>query len=109
MNISSLLEQAREKSGATSGRSLARAIGLTHTEVRRLLSGQCLPSEDTMLSIASVAGVPEDEALLLLNIWRSTGRVSAIYGKLHKGLIAARPPPKAKKRETATQGEQIAR
>ncbi|HLY06105.1 MAG TPA: helix-turn-helix transcriptional regulator [Rhizomicrobium sp.] len=86
MEIRELLSRARERSGVSSNRKLARLIGVDHSSVSNFVSGRNHPSDATMIRISLLAGVPAGEGLLLLNMWRSSPEVAAIYSGLHRQL-----------------------
>ena len=51
--------------------ALAREIGIAGATLSQFLNGKALPSEETMIKLAELAGLPKEEALIDLNLWRS--------------------------------------
>jgi transcriptional regulator with XRE-family HTH domain len=92
MNIQSLLERARHRSGVQSTRALAKRISLNPEAMRRIENGSGLPSDDTMVRISLLAGISAEEGLLLLNMWRSSGAAATVYRQLHQRLSRGIPP-----------------
>lgn len=65
---------------------LARELGLTTGAISILHNGKSLPSEETMVKLAELAGLPKEEALIDLNLWRSKDKpeVQKIWQRLSK-------------------------
>lgn len=51
--------------------AVAREIGITTASMSQFTTGKALPSESTMIKLAELAGLPKEEALIDLNMWRS--------------------------------------
>ena len=51
-----------------------------------LRSGKNIPSEATMIRLAELAGMPKEEALIDLNLWRSKGNpeINKIWQRVAK-------------------------
>ena len=72
MQPADYLDLAIKKQGLKSDRELSRALELkSNNTMTNMRSGKHLPSDDTMIKIAELAGEPVDVALLRLNLWRS--------------------------------------
>lgn len=73
--------------------ALAREIGIAGATLSQFLNGKALPSEDTMIKLAELAGLPKEEALIDLNLWRSKDKpeLQKIWLRLSKmiGCFAA--------------------
>ncbi len=73
--------------------ALAREIGIAGATLSQFSSGKALPSDDTMIKLAELAGMPKEEALIDLNLWRSKDKpeVQKIWQRLSKmiGCFAA--------------------
>ncbi len=69
----------------------AKEIGIAGASLSQFLSGKILPSEDTMLKIADLAGMPKEEALIDLNLWRSANNpeVAKIWQRMAKMINPA--------------------
>lgn len=66
--------------------ALAREIGIAGATLSQFSSGKALPSDDTMIKLAELAGMPKEEALIDLNLWRSKDKpeVQKIWQRLSK-------------------------
>ena len=82
MNIQAVLERARARLGDCSERELCRQLAVTHRAFAMWRDGQGWPSDETMLRLSAIAGLPNERALLMLNTWRSPPRVAAIYSQM---------------------------
>lgn len=79
-------EKAIVRFGLTGYNNLAREIGITKASMSMFRSGKALPSEETFLKIVELAGLPKEEALIDLNLWRSKDKpeVQKIWQRLSK-------------------------
>ena len=50
---------------------LAQALNLTKASISALQNNKTLPSEETIIKVAELAGLPIDIALIDLSIWRA--------------------------------------
>lgn len=73
------IDTARRARGGISDRRLSEQLGVSHGVVAHWRRGHILPSDDNMLALASLAGLPVGRALIDLNIWRTKGAVRAAY------------------------------
>lgn len=66
--------------------ALAREIGIAGATLSQFLNGKALPSEETMIKLAELAGLPKEEALIDLNLWRSKDKpeLQKIWQRLSK-------------------------
>lgn len=71
MNFNEYAEKAIVRYGLTGYNNLARELGMTKSSISMLRSGKNVPSEETMIKLAELAGLPKEEALIDLNLWRS--------------------------------------
>lgn len=85
-NFNDYAEKAIKRYGLTGYNNLAREIQITKASMSRLRSGQANPSEETMVKLAELAGLPKEEALIDLNLWRSKDKpeVQKIWQRLSK-------------------------
>ena len=69
----------------------AKEIGISGASLSMFLAGKALPSEETMLKIADLAGMPKEEALIDLNLWRSSNNpeVAKIWQRMAKMINPA--------------------
>lgn len=90
-NFSYYAEKAIVRYGLTGYNNLARELGLNKASVSYLRSGKNLPSEETMIKLAELAGLPKEEALIDLNLWRSKDKpeVQKIWQRLSKMIGCA--------------------
>lgn len=79
-------EKAIVRFGLTGYNNLAREIGITKASMSIFRAGKALPSEETFLKIVELAGLPKEEALIDLNLWRSKSNpeVQKIWQRLSK-------------------------
>lgn len=83
------LDIAKAATSAKSDSNLAMKIGVTRSSLHEWRHGKSLPSDETMLRLAKRANLNQDEALILLNFWRSNGEVKKRYERLAKALSKA--------------------
>jgi transcriptional regulator with XRE-family HTH domain len=81
-------EKAKEKQGLRSDRALAKKIGITQASIQKLVIGETIPKDETMIKVAELAGVPMEQALVDLQIWRAekmkNSKVKSFWKNLHK-------------------------
>jgi hypothetical protein len=86
--IDQYIDRAIERTGLTDrqlGPFLGRGVGtVSHWRCKR-----AWPADDTMIALAEVAGLDPEQALIDLNIWRSSGETRRIYERLADHLAAA--------------------
>lgn len=70
-NFTEYAELAIKRYGLTGYNNLARELDLNKATVSYFRAGKALPSESTMIKLAELAGLPKEEALIDLNMWRS--------------------------------------
>lgn len=89
--FSDYADKAIVRYGLTGYNNLARELGLNKASVSYLRSGKNLPSEETMIKLAELAGLPKEEALIDLNLWRSKDKpeVQKIWLRLSKMIGCA--------------------
>lgn len=66
--------------------NLARELNLNKATLSYFRNGKALPSEQTMIKLAELAGLPKEEALIDLNLWRSKNNpeLNKIWQRLAK-------------------------
>ena len=79
-------EKAISRYGLAGQNALAAEIGINKSAMSQLATGRTLPSEATMIKLAELAGLPKEEALIDLNLWRSKNNpeVNKIWTRLSK-------------------------
>jgi len=65
------MDAACERQQYRSDRALARAMKITQMTVTRWRTGKSLPGDIKMRELARLSGADEEQALVLLNIWRA--------------------------------------
>lgn len=93
MNFTDYAEKAINRYGLTGYNNLAREIGIKKSSMSALRAGKTCPTEENMIRLAELAGMPKEEALIDLNLWRSKDKpeVQKIWQCLSKmiGCFAA--------------------
>ena len=87
-NFNDYAEKAILRYGLAGQNALAAEIGINKSAMSQLTTGKTLPSDDTMIKLAELAGLPKEEALIDLNLWRSKDKpeVQKIWQRLSKML-----------------------
>ena len=86
-NINDYIDLARKKHSLKSDRRLSAALGLSEVAVQRWRAGVSIPSDDTMVKLADMAGISKEQALLELSYWRADGEAKSTYKMLLKRLV----------------------
>lgn len=68
-NFQDYVFEARKKQNIYSNNRLAKEIGIAGASLSVMMNNKTLPSEETLIKIADLAGIPREEALLDLSIW----------------------------------------
>ncbi len=63
--------EARKKKNIYSNNKLAKEIDIAGASLSVMMNNKTLPAEETLIKIADLAGIPREEALLDLSIWRA--------------------------------------
>ena len=71
MDFNDYAEKAISRYSLTGYNNLARELKINKATLSYFKSGKALPSDDTMIKLAELAGMPKEEALIDLNLWRS--------------------------------------
>ena len=84
MKLENYFNLAKTKNNLNSSRKLAKTLGLSQNAVFFYEQKRAIPSDQTMLKIADLAGVKPEIALLDMNIWRNEANpeVCKIYENL---------------------------
>lgn len=90
-NFNDYAEKAIVRYGLAGQNALAAEIGINKSAMSQLTTGRTLPSDDTMIKLAELAGLPKEEALIDLNLWRSKDKpeVQKIWQRLSKMIGCA--------------------
>lgn len=70
-SLTDYMDAARSRQDLRSDRALAVKMDLQQTTVHRWRAAKSYPSDAEMRRLAQLAGADEEQALLLLNIWRA--------------------------------------
>ena len=88
--LSEYMDAACERQQFRSDRALARAMKIAQMTVTRWRTGKGLPGDVKMRVLAQLAGADEEQALVLLNIWRATDESTReIYRRLLRRLAGS--------------------
>ncbi len=71
MDFSDYTNKVIQRYGLRGQNAVARELGITTASMSKFMSGKIPPSEETMIKLAELAGLPKEEALIDLNLWRS--------------------------------------
>ena len=63
--------QALSNSSLKNRAELCRILGIKQSSLYTLEHGKTIPADTTMIKLADLAGMPKEEALIDLNLWRS--------------------------------------
>lgn len=82
------VDEAMRRSGVRSERKLCHLIGISDNSITAYRNKGVLPTDDTMVKLARIAQIPEWEALLDLQIWKSENEnVKSIWKALQKKIV----------------------
>lgn len=99
-NFKDYMSLAINRQGLKSNNSLARELNINNAAMSALYNGKSLPADSTMIKLAELAGLPKEDALIDLNLWRSQKnpevqtvwlRMSKMIKKLCLLLFFSRP------------------
>lgn len=85
-NFNDYAEKAISRYGLAGYNNLAREVGITKCSMSEFRNGKKTPSEETFLKIVELSGLPKEEALIDLNLWRSKNNpeLNKIWQRLSK-------------------------
>ncbi|GHU02559.1 hypothetical protein FACS1894186_7440 [Alphaproteobacteria bacterium] len=91
--INDYINQAMARNGFASKRQLSLSLGMAHNAVFYLTKRDIIPTDETLLKLADLAGIPAEEALLDLAQWRAktsdNPRISLAWEKIRAALAAS--------------------
>ena len=90
-SIEEYLDLAKARADIKSDRQLGPAIGQSTQTVTHYRRKNAWPSDDAMLRLADLAGIPREEALLDLACWRSTSHARPTWQAIAAKLAAVAP------------------
>lgn len=88
-SVDEYLDHAKTATRAKSDRELSKLLGVVPGTVSQIRTKRIWPSDDLMVRIAQAANLDPEQALVDLNIWRTSGPARSIYERLAKALAAA--------------------
>lgn len=85
-NFQEYAKTAINRLGLRGNNALARELGIKPAPMSRLIAGKSLPAESTIIKLAELAGLPKENALIDLNLWRSekNPEIKTIWIRLSK-------------------------
>ena len=85
-NFKDYASLAINRLGLRGNNALARELGIKPAPMSRLIAGKSLPAESTIIKLAELAGLPKEEALIDLNLWRSakSPEIQTVWIRLSK-------------------------
>ena len=91
MDFNQYTQKAINRFGLRGQNAVARELNITTASMSNFMSGKILPSEETMIKLAELAGCPKEEALIDLNLWRSQNDPArlAIWQRIAKKFTLA--------------------
>lgn len=87
-DINYYVEAAIARGNIKSQRKLSEMLGLSNNVISVYLTGKSIPSDETMMKLAAIAGIDPWVALLDLNMWRSQGAAQDAYRDMMKKITA---------------------
>lgn len=89
MNFKDYTTAAINRFGLTGNAALADELGLSKSAISHFTSGKATPSESTMIKLAELAGIPKEEALIDLNLWRSKNNpeLQKVWQRVSKMIV----------------------
>ena len=89
-NCAIYIETAIKNSNLKNRAELCRVLNIKQPSLFTLEKGKTLPSESTMIKLAELAGLPKEEALIDLNLWRSKDKpeLQKVWQRLAKMIGA---------------------
>ena len=89
MNLLEYVDKAKKRSGVRSDIQLSKMLGVSSNAVSYYKNKNVLPTDETMIKLAAIAGVDPTQALLDLNVWRAPEKVKPHYMKIMSRVSAA--------------------
>ncbi len=80
------IDQARKNSGIQSDAKLGKSIGLSRGAITQFRTKRSWPSEETLTSLAELAGIDPADAVLELGMWKTTGKAHQVYKSIYSRL-----------------------
>lgn len=87
--IDDYIDAAKKRNDWKADGAIAKTLGTNHSAVSQWRTRRTWPSDETMLRLADLAGIPRTIALLELNYWRTGPDVQKTYRTILEELHAA--------------------
>lgn len=84
--VSLLLDKAKSHTGIASDNALATRLGLSRQAISNWRAGEKFPDEDTVVTLAKLAGEDAAEWLVALKAVKSNGPAAKVWSALAKKL-----------------------
>ncbi|AWZ00532.1 hypothetical protein RHODOSMS8_00982 [Rhodobiaceae bacterium] len=78
MNISTLMDLARQNHNVRSDRHLAARESWSQTTVSHWRTGRCVPSPENLITLCNLADIPVEVGLAWRNAWEAHGEAKSI-------------------------------
>lgn len=85
--LTDYMDAAIEAKRLPSDRALAKALELDQATISTWRSGRYLPKNHQMIALSRLAGADEEQALVLLNIWRAEKEQDERARELYRRLL----------------------
>jgi len=72
MDIHNYFNLIKAKNNISSDRQLSKCLGISSASVFAFANKRAIPSDETMIKIADLAGLDKKQALIDVNVWRNT-------------------------------------
>lgn len=83
------VSEAQQKNDIHSLSKLAQMIGISKNSMSVMYKKQTLPGEATILKLAELAGIPPEEALIDLQIWKAKSpEAKSIWERMRNMIIS---------------------
>jgi transcriptional regulator with XRE-family HTH domain len=85
-DVNFYIDEAKRNSGAKSDRKMCEMLGLAENAIHAWKKKNVHPSQETMMKLAKLAGVPAHQALLDHAVWTSSGTAKSTFIKLSNAV-----------------------
>lgn len=87
MDIDQFLDHVKAQANIKSDGRLSELLERHRGHVWQYRMRGVLPSDETMIRLAEIGNFDTEDALLLLNIWRTTGEAKKTYERMRKRAV----------------------
>lgn len=80
------VEKAKENKGLKNNYDIAKLMGINSTSITEFSKERSYPSQETVLRLATLAGVSPEQALIDFNLWKTKDKPNAhaVWQKMAK-------------------------